>query len=615
MTFQPRSFTFYSYKGGVGRSMALLNVAYYLQARGRHVLIVDLDLDAPGASGFLHRAEELIPQDNAGDVVDVLAEVVRAVRATPDGAEPSPIDLKVETFLRSVDPEKYAPAVHPRVANRARLDVLAADNTRNYAGRLAALELAGLSAEQIALASDLFRTLLFGHRFSFTQPWQAPEDPPEETAYDYILIDSRTGLSETGGLCVGPLSDRLVVLCGLNDQNINGTKDFLDVVGLQRKARTTKSEIWDSADPIAGAAHLRPPTIGPKPTLLVASPVPGGEITYKKKRMDVLENEIGLAPVKLSYHPQMALMETLFVRDHPDEYLAIEYATLASKIMGMVEDTSAQLENKLQQIFRKTRDSDEDEEISIDWVPIRARIALETGLLSGMVPYHYLSKQDAPIHEQNRSRYLRINLASSDEEAAWAWVSWADDLDTEEARNAGDTQIFQAMEEKYEKAISLNPEFHEALNNWGAALLKWARTKEGADAGALFTESIEKFQAALAIKPDKHEALNNWGVTLSDLAQTKKGAEAEALFIEAIGKHQAAVAIKPDKHETFFNLACIAALRGDVETVITELERWKDAAPSPTRAELDDDEDFDKIRDEPQFLAFRETLPEGEKEG
>ena len=55
----PYVFTFYSYKGGVGRSLAVMNVAYTLAGWGRHVLIVDMDLEAPGISGFLQRSNEL----------------------------------------------------------------------------------------------------------------------------------------------------------------------------------------------------------------------------------------------------------------------------------------------------------------------------------------------------------------------------------------------------------------------------------------------------------------------------------------------------------------------------------------------------------------------------
>ncbi len=39
--------TFYSYKGGVGRTLALLNVVYELVNSGQKVLVADFDLEAP----------------------------------------------------------------------------------------------------------------------------------------------------------------------------------------------------------------------------------------------------------------------------------------------------------------------------------------------------------------------------------------------------------------------------------------------------------------------------------------------------------------------------------------------------------------------------------------
>ena len=41
--------TFYSYKGGTGRTMLLANVAWILATNGKRVLVVDWDLEAPGA--------------------------------------------------------------------------------------------------------------------------------------------------------------------------------------------------------------------------------------------------------------------------------------------------------------------------------------------------------------------------------------------------------------------------------------------------------------------------------------------------------------------------------------------------------------------------------------
>jgi MinD-like ATPase involved in chromosome partitioning or flagellar assembly len=44
--------TFYSFKGGVGRSLALANVGAHLALTGRKVLLVDFDLEAPGLDTF-----------------------------------------------------------------------------------------------------------------------------------------------------------------------------------------------------------------------------------------------------------------------------------------------------------------------------------------------------------------------------------------------------------------------------------------------------------------------------------------------------------------------------------------------------------------------------------
>src|SRR5690606_10136966 len=43
-----KTVTFYSYKGGVGRSLALSNIAIRLSELGQKVCIIDFDLEAPG---------------------------------------------------------------------------------------------------------------------------------------------------------------------------------------------------------------------------------------------------------------------------------------------------------------------------------------------------------------------------------------------------------------------------------------------------------------------------------------------------------------------------------------------------------------------------------------
>src|SRR5947208_1944895 len=47
-----RIVTFYSYKGGVGRTLALANIGVLLAKRGKRVLLMDWDLEAPGLDRY-----------------------------------------------------------------------------------------------------------------------------------------------------------------------------------------------------------------------------------------------------------------------------------------------------------------------------------------------------------------------------------------------------------------------------------------------------------------------------------------------------------------------------------------------------------------------------------
>ncbi len=114
-------------------------------------------------------------------------------------------------------------------------------------------------------------------------------------------------------------------------------------------------------------------------------------------------------------------------------------------------------------------------------------------------------------------------------------------------------RLFSQAGDKYQDALAIKPDFHEALNNWGNALADQAKTKSGEEADRLFSQACEKYQQALAIKPDKHEALNNWGTSLLEQAKTRSGEEAERLFALAGDKYQQALAIKPDSHEALHN--------------------------------------------------------------
>ncbi|CAM2854886.1 AAA family ATPase [Saccharomonospora xinjiangensis] len=65
-----RRVAFYGFKGGVGRSTALVMFAKYLAEQGRCVLVCDLDLESPGVSALTHDDDEL----SSHGLVDHLVE-------------------------------------------------------------------------------------------------------------------------------------------------------------------------------------------------------------------------------------------------------------------------------------------------------------------------------------------------------------------------------------------------------------------------------------------------------------------------------------------------------------------------------------------------------------
>ncbi len=117
----------------------------------------------------------------------------------------------------------------------------------------------------------------------------------------------------------------------------------------------------------------------------------------------------------------------------------------------------------------------------------------------------------------------------------------------------GAGQIFAESLEMYEAALTIKPDRHEALHNWGNLLLDLAKTKvEMGEAEHLFTEAEGKYEAALAIKPDMPEILLNWGNLLLDRAKTRTGEESDQFFTAAEKKYEAVLAIKPDMPDAHY---------------------------------------------------------------
>ena len=114
-------------------------------------------------------------------------------------------------------------------------------------------------------------------------------------------------------------------------------------------------------------------------------------------------------------------------------------------------------------------------------------------------------------------------------------------------------KLYKEACKKYDKAITYKQDDHQVYNNWGIALMKLAKTKSGSEAEELYKEAFEKYNLATKYKQDLHQAYNNWGVALMELAKTKSGSEAEELYEEACEKYDKAITYKQDFYEAYYN--------------------------------------------------------------
>ena len=89
--------TFFSFKGGTGRTMALANVAWILASQGKRVLVVDWDLDSPGLHKFFHPFLDADLYDSTAGVVDIISDFARA--ATHSQERPEDWHLKYARVL------------------------------------------------------------------------------------------------------------------------------------------------------------------------------------------------------------------------------------------------------------------------------------------------------------------------------------------------------------------------------------------------------------------------------------------------------------------------------------------------------------------------------------
>ena len=178
--------TFYSYKGGVGRTMALANVAVLLAQWKYKVLVVDWDIEAPGLEYYFKEYVKLSNVHKKKGVVDLLKDIENI----------SSYDKRA--LNKCITKVRIPDAVY-------RLHLLTAGiRDDEYFGRVQNMDI-----------DNIYNNKDGGENIeSLRKKWKS--------YYDFILIDSRTGVTDFGGICTVQLPDMLVLFFGANEQSLDG---------------------------------------------------------------------------------------------------------------------------------------------------------------------------------------------------------------------------------------------------------------------------------------------------------------------------------------------------------------------------------------------------------
>jgi MinD-like ATPase involved in chromosome partitioning or flagellar assembly len=198
--------TFYSYKGGTGRSMAVANCGCWLvksfPTRPRGVLIMDWDLEAPGLHRYFAEVTERSDNKDRPGIINYFDALQQRLKNDP------------ALYDRLDDDDSWS----------VLRDEFPLDDylVRNVISGVDFIKAGRYDAAYAELISR-FNWVDFYNDYGAVFP--AFRDLLLH-AYDFCLIDSRTGFNDVSGICTMLLPERLVLVFTPNLQSVAGVLDL-----------------------------------------------------------------------------------------------------------------------------------------------------------------------------------------------------------------------------------------------------------------------------------------------------------------------------------------------------------------------------------------------------
>ncbi len=223
--------SFFSFKGGVGRTALLANLGALWASEGKVVLLIDMDLVAPGLS-YLPLAGPYLDPESGGGMSDLLMAFYEG------GWEGDEINfVPPSSLLREMElaPDRVtAPGGRLLLIDAGtRVGELSSRRWMTRPGQEGDV-LSSIPPQQAQAGERRDQKVLRGLAEEFRRDlaaWRIPATGGQpERGIDYVLIDCRTGYAELQDLSLGYLADQMVVVSGLNDQNLRGLELTLEAL-------------------------------------------------------------------------------------------------------------------------------------------------------------------------------------------------------------------------------------------------------------------------------------------------------------------------------------------------------------------------------------------------
>ena len=314
MTHRPVVATFYSFKGGVGRTTLAANVALNLARRGK-TLLWDLDVEAPSA----HQIPGLDTTRN------VSHGYFRAIDAWQKAGHPESL---TDALLKPWDAALWPVAAEPNLSL-----LPAAISPQTLIDEYVAIDWAMLfgSAPEKGLA--LIDALL-AH-------WA-------DSGFEFVVIDARTGITDLGMMLTAVVPDITLLVGGFGVQNTAGL-----------------ALMWSALKPAADGRLPKRNERQLEPLLreIVASPVPQLDAAKREAFNDVWRAQFGIKPsewTEIPEDPRLRVSESLLTLSEPAHAVSLAYRTVARHIENIFDARLAERQSALGTPYPEALDADEN---------------------------------------------------------------------------------------------------------------------------------------------------------------------------------------------------------------------------------------------------------------